>query len=503
MFDGIDLTIVISVIGIIVALALIIFAIAKRYRIPDANEALIVLGTPNKGTGPNALAEAKVVIGGSGGAFIIPFVQRFATIDLGTYKLTLQVREGVSKDNIKVIVEAVAMAKVDGTPAAVRAAAQRFLYREEDIPGIVTDILAGALRGVVGNMTVDEMLRDREGLASKIREAATQALSDAGLIVDTLQINGISTDPPEYITNLGRPQAAEAKRLAEVSEADNQRQSEEAQARAAIAIAEARKEAALKTAEFKKETEKADAEAAAVGPKIEAEQQAIITQAEQANAEQQAKLTKLQLDSEVRAKADAALYEAQKLADAKLYTAEQEAKARAVQVTAAAEAENTRLTQEGEGKASATRAAGLAEAEAEKAKMVAEGEGRAQAIKAAGLAEAEAIRAKGVAEAATKELLAAAYEQYGQQAIIDRVLGVLPELMAAAAKPIGDIDSITVLGNADSASGITKLSTDLLVQVPAVVKSATGLDISELLRDWLSQNLPEVTEVASGHDTTA
>ena len=468
---------VISVVAIVVVALFVLVVVAKRYKIPDANEALVITGIKHARSqleGPSL----KVVMGG--GSFIFPFFQRCRSLYLDATEIAMQVPEGVSKDNIKVVVDAVALAKIDGTPDGVRSAAQRFLGREDDIPRIIQSILAGALRGVVGNMTIEEMLRDREGLAAKIQEAAASALSDAGLRVDTLQINGIATDPADYITNLGRPQAAQVRKSAEVAEAQNEQESAQARAQARIQIANANKDAQLKEAGFLKETAQAEAEAAAVGPRTQAAQDALVTQAQQTNAQQVAMLTKLQLDSEVRAKADAGLYSAQKSADAELYTAEQRAKAQAVMVTAAAEAEMRRLTQEGEG--------------------------RAAAIKASGLAEAQAIRAKGEAEATVKEMFAAAYQKYGQQAIMDRVLASLPEMLSAVAKPIGDIDNITVLGDAAGASGISKLGTDVMVQLPAIVKAATGMDMTQLFGKWFAgqEALPSaVTPAGSVADAAA
>ena len=472
MFD--NASTILPILGIIVALVVVVIIVAKRYKIPDANEALIITGMKRA----KAIDEGpalKVVMGA--GSFIIPFIQRCRSLYLDATEIAMQVPEGVSKDNIKVVVDAVALAKIDGTPEGVRSAAQRFLGREDDIPRIIQSILAGALRGVVGNMTIEEMLRDREGLAAKIQEAAASALSDAGLRVDTLQINGIATDPVDYITNLGRPQAAEVRKSAEVAEARNEQEAARAKAEARIQIAAANKDAQLKEAGFLKETAQAEAEANAVGPMTKAAQDARITQAQQQNAQQVATLTKLQLDSDVRARADASLYSAQKSADAELYTAEQRAKAQAVMVTAAAEAEQKRLTQEGEG--------------------------HAAAIRAAGLAEAQAIRAKGESEAAVKELLAAAYQKYGQQAVIDRVLTSLPDMLSAVAKPIGDIDNITVLGDASGASGIAKLGTDVLVQLPAVVKAATGLDMTGLMAQWFAGQKDLSKTVVAADDVTA
>lgn len=473
-----EMTAIVSIVAGVVVIAIVIGAIVSRYRIPKANEALVITG--GKGGGSEGV---KVVIGS--GVFVVPFIQRSASISLDATEVPMRVDEGVTSDKIKVTVDAVALAKIDGTPEGVRAAAQRFLGREEEVPGVVATVLAGALRGVVGNMTVEEVLADRAKFATEIKDEAAKALSESGLRIDTLQINAIQSDPADYIVNLGRPQAAAVRREAEIAEASNAQQAAKAQAESRIAIAEANKMAALREAEFKKETDAAQAEAAAVGPKVAAAQQAEITRAEQGNAQQQVELTKLRLDSEVRAKADADLYMAQKAAEAKqyaaqkqadadLYSAEKEAAARAVAVERAAAAERVRLESEGTGLANSLKAQGLAQAEATRAN---------------GQADAEAIRAKGEAEAATNALLAEAYEKYGQQAVIDRVLAALPAMIEAAAKPLGDIDNITVLGDPAGASKITGLATDLLTQVPAVAKAATGLDIMGLLSSFLATNV--------------
>ncbi|MDR1633329.1 MAG: hypothetical protein LBS27_00030 [Bifidobacteriaceae bacterium] len=488
---------VLAVVGIIVVLGLIVLAVARRYKIPQANEALVITGAKGSEGG------VKIALGA--GAFIVPFIQKCMVISLEAMRIELAVSGGVSKDNIKVRVDAVAQAKVDGTPEGVRAAAQRFLDSDSEIANNIRSILAGALRGVIGNMTVEEMLRDREGLATKIRAAAIEALSESGLRVDTLQINDIVTDPEDYITNLGRPQVAETRRLAEIAEADNERQSAEARATARVAIAQANKDASLKEADFKAQTDEAQAVANAVGPKTKAAQDATITKAEQANAEQQVQLAKLMLDAEVRAKADADLYVAQKQADAALYTAEQDAKAQAAVIK-----------QQGQGHAEATRVQGLAEAEATKARGQAEAEvreamvereglGEAEAIRAQGLAEAEAIRAKGQAEAEVKELLAAAYEKYGQQAVIDRILAALPDMLAQAAAPIGQIENLTVIGGAEGASSVTKMATNLLTEVPAVVKAATGLDVAAWLQSFMADQHPgkQDRKGAQGGDATS
>jgi len=466
--------------GIIVVIVLIILVIASRYRVPHANEALVITGSAG------SVGGVKVALGS--GAFIVPFIQRAMTIPLDAMQIGLQVPGGVSKDNIRVRVDAVAQAKIDGTPEGVRAAAQRFLDSDAETLSVnIRSILEGALRDVLGRMTVEEMLRDREGFATKIKEVSIDTLSESGLRVDTLQINDIVTDPEDFITNLGRPQIAQTLSAAQIAEATAGRQAAEAQATARVAIASANKDAALKEADFKAQTDEAQAMANAVGPKTKAAQDATITQAEQANATQQVELAKLHYDAEVRMKADADLYAAQKAADAALYTAQQKAKADAAVIQ-----------QQGEAQAAATKARGFAEADATKAKVQAEGEAQASATQAVGLAEAAAIKAKGEAEAQVKELLAQAYEKYGQQAVIDRILAAMPEMLSAAAKPLGEIDNITVIGAADQASGLPKLATDLVTQVPAIIKAGTGFDIAE----WLTTYMDSQVKPALGGEPT-
>jgi flotillin len=114
------------------------------------------------------------------------------------------------------------------------------------------------------------------------------------------------------------------------------------------------------------------------------------------------------------------------------------------------------------------------------------------------LAEAEAILAKGQAEAEVKELLAAAYEKYGQQAVIDRILAAMPDMLERAAAPIGDISNLTVIGGADSASGVTKVATNLLSELPAVVKATTGLDLNAWLTSFRKDQNPSAESGAAG-----
>ncbi|MDR0436197.1 MAG: hypothetical protein LBH11_05485 [Propionibacteriaceae bacterium] len=447
----IDNSLIFGIAGIVLLLLLIVWAIAKRYRIPNANEALVITGSGTEGGVDISIGKGK---------FIIPFVQKCDTLGLDSREIQIQVN-AVSSDNITVIVDATALSKVDGTLEGVKAAAQRFLNKPDmEFDNIVRNILGGNLRGVLGNMSIEQMLRDREALATKVKEAAAEALTESGLRVDTLQINSIETDPGDYIRNLGRPRVAEVQKTAKVAEAEATKAASKAEAEARIVAAEAQRDSELKIAEFRKETEKATAEANAVGPRTSAEQNVLIVKAEQSAAAERAILRQKELAAEVNAVADADLYRAQKAADAALYTAQKNAEAEAARVKKAAEANKDRLEAEGLGEANATRARGLA--------------------------EGEAIRAKGEAEAQVKELLAAAYEKYGQQAVIDRVLAALPEIFAAAAKPLGEIDNITVVGSADGASGVQQLVTDLTTSVPATVKATTGLDITALIAEYLA-----------------
>src|SRR5207247_1809286 len=133
----------------------------------------------------------------------------------------------------------------------------------------VHNVFAGHLRAIVGNMTVEEMIRDREKLTQLTRESSGMEMEKLGLIVDSLQVQEI-LDPTGYIDNLGRPHAAAVASLARIAQAGADREATEKEQQADALKAEARRNSHIKQAGFQAEADQASAQAKHAGPLTEA-----------------------------------------------------------------------------------------------------------------------------------------------------------------------------------------------------------------------------------------
>ncbi|MGV2922437.1 SPFH domain-containing protein, partial [Streptomyces alfalfae] len=332
-----------AVVGVVVLLVLLALVVITRYKVAGPSEAFIVTGRrgkkstdPDTGRVMTDNSGQKVVVGG--GVFVVPFVQQKFTLDLSSRHIPIAVRGAVTLRGVKANLEGVAIVKVGGTEDSIRAAAQRFLVQQDGIVGFTQEVLSGALRSIVGRMSVEDIIRDRAAFAGQVAEEAEASLSGQGLVLDAFQIQDITTEG-SYLEDLGRPEAARAKQEADIAEAVARRAAEQARLKAEEEIAIAQRTFYLKQAEIKAETDEAAARAGAAGPLAEAaRQQDVLTEQEKV-AQRQAALTDRELDTKVRKPADAARYQA-----------EQEAEARRISLVkqAEADAERARLTGEGE-----------------------------------------------------------------------------------------------------------------------------------------------------------
>ncbi|MGC4947387.1 flotillin family protein [Streptomyces sp. DT224] len=448
--------VMIAIAGVVVLLFLLALAVITRYKVAGPSQAFIITGRRGKKsvdpvTGRTSIDNSgqKVVVGG--GVFVVPFVQQKFTLDLSSRHIPVAVRGAVTLRGVKAHLEGVAIVKVGGSEDAIRAAAQRFLRQQDGIVGFTQEVLSGALRAIVGRMSVEDIIRDRAAFAGQVAEEAEASLSGQGLILDAFQIQDITTEG-SYLEDLGRPEAARAKQEADIAEAIARRASEQARLKAAEEIAIAERTFYLKQAEIKAETEAAAAKANAAGPLAEAaRQQEVLTEQEKV-AERQAALTDRELDTKVRKPADAARYQAEQEAEARRIAQVKEAEAAA---------ERARLTGQGE----KLHRTALAEA------VRIEGEAEAAAIAARGSAEAEAMRKK-----------ADAFAQYGDAAVLQMLVEVLPQVVAKAAEPMSAIDKMTVIST-DGASRLSRTVTDNVAQGMELLSSTTGVDLAALLQN--------------------
>lgn len=449
--------VVIAVLGVVALVVLLALAVTTRYKVAGPSQAFIVTGRRGKqSTDPTTglvsmdTSGQKVVVGG--GVFVVPFVQQRFTLDLSSRHIPVAVRGAVTLRGVKANLDGVAIVKVGGTEDSIRAAAQRFLQQQGGIVGFTQEVLSGALRSIVGRMSVEDIIRDRAAFAGQVAEEAEASLSGQGLVLDAFQIQDITTEG-SYLEDLGRPEAARAKQEADIAEAVARRASEQARLKAEEEIAIAERTLYLKQAEIKAETDEAAARAAAAGPLAQAAREQDVLMEQEKVAERQAALTDRELDTKVRKPADAARYQA-----------EQEAEARRIALVkqAEADAERSRLTGEGE---KAHRAA------------------LAAAVRIEGEAEAAAIGAKGAAEADAMHKKADAFARYGDAAVLQMLVEVLPTVVAKASEPLSAVDKMTVIST-DGAGQLARTVADNVAQGVELLSSTTGVDLAELLKGF-------------------
>jgi flotillin len=472
--------------GAVLLALLIIMFILSRISVAGPNEAFIVTGRKGKairaadGTTVTDLSGQKVVMGAA--VFVMPVVQRLYKLDLSSREIPVSVAGAVSQQGIRCDADAVAIVKVGGTAEMIRPAAQRFLHQQERIEMFTGQVLSGALRSVVGRLTVEQIIRDRAAFAAHVAEEAESALTHQGLILDAFQLEDIRT-AGTYLQDLGRPEAARVLKAAAIAEAQARQAAEQERMKAEEAIAESERNLALKKAGVQAEIDAAKARSAAAGPLAEAERQQAILTEQQKVAERNAELKERQLDTEVRKPADAARYKVEQEAEASRNAAvlRADAERQATIAAAQAQAEQSRLTGEGE---RAHRAA-LAEANAIEGAKQGEAEQRrrtaiADAVEREGTAEASAILARGQSEAEAMRAKAEAFAQYGDAAVLDLVVRVLPQVVQAASAPMSAIDKMTVI-SADGASSLTRSVAANVASGLQLGSDLTGVDLAALL----------------------
>lgn len=482
-----DNSIVLAVIGIVVVLVLAITIVIRRYKVGGPDEAFIITG--RKGKSVVDPSTGRVTVDSSGqrivtgaGVFVLPFVQRLHVMSLASRRIPVAITGAVSAQGIKCSLEGVAIVKVGGTEDAIRAAAQRFLGQQQAIDQFTQEVLAGSLRAIVGRLTIEEIIKDRAAFASAVAEEAETSLTNQGLSLDTFQLQDIQAEGT-YLADLGRPEAARVAQEAAIAEARARQAAEQERLLAEENIAVANRQLALRQAEIQAEIDAAAAQAAVAGPLAQAARDQEVLAEQEKVAERQAALTERQLDTQVRRPADAERYrveqEAQALKNAEIAKAEAEKQATIARAEAAAE--QARLQGEGErSRRSALAAAEEVEGRARGAAQLAERQAIAEALEREGLAEAAAIRARGDAEAEAMQKKADAFDQYGQAAVLDLVVGMLPELVRAAAEPVGAIDTMTVIST-DGASQVTRNVASNVAQSLQLANDITGLDLRALL----------------------
>src|SRR3984957_1278636 len=442
----------------VLVLAFLMSSLARLYRKAGPHEALIVYGFRNK----------RVVVGR--GTIVFPMMENCHELSLELMSFDVAPQQDLyTKQGVAVTVEAVAQIKVKSDTESIWTASEQFLTKsDQEREGLIKLVMEGHLRGIIGQLTVEEIVKQPEMVGDRMRSTCADDMNKMGLEVISFTIKEVR-DKNEYISNMGRPDVARIKRDADVAAAEAERDT-------AIKRAEATRAAAVARAQADQERVLAET----------------LSQAKQAEATRDLEIKKANYNETIKkqqASADKA-YDIQTNIMQQQLMAEQ-VKIQQVQKEHEIAVQDPEIQRrERELVATVLKPAEVERrrietlAEAEKSKLVMEAEGHASAIRAQGEAEAEIIFKKGDAEARAMNVKAEAYQEYNQAAVVDKLISSLPEVVRALAAPLANVDKITIVSTGDGhTAGMNKITGDMAAmaaQIPALFESLSGMKMSEL-----------------------
>jgi flotillin len=482
--SGFIILIIVIVAAVLVILSAI-SALGQRYVKVGPNQALIIYG---RGKYPDVIT--------GGGKLVVPIFERAQSFSLELMSFDVAPQQNLyTNQGVSVLVEAVTQLKVRNDKDSILTAAEQFLSKTFDQrQALIRLVMEGHLRGIVGQLTIEQIVKEPEMVSEKMRSTSSADLTKMGLEVVSFTIKEVR-DENEYIANMGRPEIERIRKEANIAAAlaarDTQIQQANAAREAAVAKAaadqervaaeaaseakqsESQRDLALKRASYDAEVKKQQVIAdKATDLQSQIVQQQIVAEAARAQEIDRTAQTKVQEAEGHRRQAE---LEA---------TVVRAAEAEKQRVETQAQAEKQRISLEAEGRAAALRA----QAEAEAAAARIRGAADAEAARLRGLAEADVIKAKGEAEAEAMRNKAAAYHEYNQAAVLDKVITNLPEVVRAIAEPLSKVDKISIVSTGSQSGGgnlgasrITGDVVNMLAQVPVLLEALTGTKVSDLM----------------------
>ena len=439
---------------LIIPIIVIIVLLVLGYTKAPPNKAAVITGLRDK---------PKVLLGKAG--FKIPFLERVDWMGVGQIDIDIETEDYIpTKDFINIKVDAIAQVAVDITPDGMEIAMRNFLNKKaEAVKETISKSLQGNLREIIGTMELKDICQNKTEFSEQVKANAEGDIAQLGIRILSFNVQNIQ-DKDGLIDDLGIDNREQIRKSASIAKANAEKEVAIAQAqadndaniekvKARTAIAERENELAIKQSSLKMTEDTARAKAdAAYKIQEESSRKEIEVYTQEADIAKREKEIELQakeaevaekkLDAEVRKKAEAEKYAEMQKADADLYKRQKDAEAK------------------------------LFEQEKE-----------AAAIRKQGEAEAEAIRQKGLAEAEALDKKAEAMAKYGQAAILEMLVGVLPDMAKAVAEPISAIDKVTVIGG--DSNGVSDMAGNVptvLAKVMESVKEATGVDMAEIIK---------------------
>ena len=236
--------------------------------------------------------------------FVTPFFRKASFLTLAMNEAEVA-EQCVTGQGIALNVTAVIAFKVGNDTESIINAGQRFLSDQDQMSTLTGRIFAGHLRSIVGSMTVEEIVTERQKLATEVLDGSKAEMAKIGLVVDSLQIQSIDDLGAGYITAMAAPHNAAIQRQAKIAQAQADQASAEAQQESARKQAEYERQTAVVRAQYKAQVDKAQAEADQAGPLAQAEAQQEVIRTQTELAQKQSELRQQQLVSEVVKPAEA------------------------------------------------------------------------------------------------------------------------------------------------------------------------------------------------------
>jgi flotillin len=468
--------------GAVVALLLIMWVVGNLFRRVGPNRALIVYGWGG----------THIVTGG--GKVVWPLFQSFQELSLELMSFDVAPEQQLyTSQGVAVAVEAVSQIKVKSDPLSIRTASEQFLTKPPaEREALLRLVMEGHLRGIVGLLKVEEIVKEPEIVAGRVRDSVSDDLTKMGLEVVSFTIKRV-TDETDYIVNMGRPDIARIKREADIAQAEAERDTaiRRAMAMREAAVAQAQADQERVVAQTASETKQAEAtrdlevkraeyEVAVRTQRATAEKAYDIAsnQAQQKVISEQVKVEQVQRQEQIRVQ-------------------ELEVQRRILEleatVTKPADAERQRIQMM---------------AEAQRTKLATEAAGQAEATRLQGTAEAEIVRAKGQAEADAMHQKAEAYQEYSQAAVLDKFITGMPEVVRALSQSLASVDKITVVstGGDSRSAGVSQITGEvakMVAQVPELFETLTGQKVSDLMQRLRALDAPSgVTTVDARENGT-
>lgn len=434
-------------IGILVVIILVKFM--PRYKIASPDEALIISGLFRRNykvrnsDGTTSVKKFGYRIVRGGATFYIPAIEKIDRLDLCLTQVDIKTTQAVpTKEYISVKVDAVANIKIGSDDLSIATAAEQLLhYDAAQIQMLAKDVLEGNMREIIGQMTIAELVQNRDKFAQESISAAMSDMGNMGLEIINLTIQNFEDKENQVIDTMAARSIAEKEQDKAIAQAEARKESSFAQMNADKEIARQKRDLEVQKAAYEQEMQESKARA---DQAYVIEQERVRKTFEEEHAE--AELIRLAKETELQRQ----------------------------QVAVQREKLNLEIRE----KAAAEKDKKIAEAEAEKFRMQAE----ADAALYAAQKEAEAIRLKGEAEAEAMRMKAEAMQLYGQAAMMEMIADKLPEMAKAVAEPLSKTDKIILFGEG-GATSMAKDTAGTMLQTFEAVKEAVGLDIPKVIRD--------------------